>query len=30
MDWSEKTKINNIKKEAKELLAIFTSTANKL
>ncbi len=30
MDWSEKTKINNIKKEAKELLAIFTSIANKL
>ena len=30
MNWSEKTNIYNIKQEAKELLAIFTSIANKL
>jgi len=30
LNWVEKEKINSIRKEAKEILAIFTSIANKL
>ena len=30
MDWTEKDKLNPIMKENKELLALFTSIANKL